>query len=387
MIELQLINPDELIRAWYNADFNKPVAVLDKDAHISVWNDVKLYALLLVLFAIVVVSMLIASLVKCVRGSLLDGLSIIKTKFVWDYSIQFFYMAYLKLCMTVMNQIDLSARDSYYWKAIDSDWAIAIGTLLVAAPLVAFIFLGTSQSLEEPEVKAKYSNLYSDVALYRSKYSKFYSIAFALRRMMFMAIPILFNEPMIQVMVFMLFHTFYLAAYVSVKPHVDCKRTGVEVFNEIVLMVFMYHLAGWNGLVADLQMQFDMGYSFIFIILLTLCVNTGLIVYRAIENWRHRRTVELNRLLVLEQFEKLKTAEMTEAEKKDEKVRIRNEFIQRRMQEGDAKIESELSSKAKAQPTKGAADALPSEGSNDSRRVVPRPVNTLAAHVEEEWKV
>ena len=335
MIELQLINPDVLIRAWFNPEFNKPVTVLDKDAHISVWNDVKLYVLLMVLLAVVVICMLVASLLKCVRGSLLSGLSIIKTKFVWDYSIQFFYMAYLKLCMTVMNQIDLSARGSYYWRAIDSDWAIAIGALLVVGPLVAFIFLSTSQSLEEPEVKAKYSNLYSDVALYRSRFGKFYSVAFAIRRIVFMAIPIMFSDPMMQVMVFMLFHTIYLAAYVSVKPHIDCKRTCVEVFNEIVLMIFMYHLAGWNGLIADLQMQFDMGYSFIAIVLLTLCVNTGLIVFRAIENWRHRRNVELNRLLVLEQFEKLKTAEMTESEKKEEKVRIRNEFIQRRMQEGE----------------------------------------------------
>lgn len=229
--------------------------------------------------------------------------------------------------MTVMNQIDLSARDSYYWKAVDSDWAIAIGTLLLAAPLVAFIFLSKSDNLEEPEVKAKYQNLYSDVGLFRSKFGKFYSIAFAFRRIMFMAIPIMFSDPMIQVMVFMIFHTFYLAAYVSVRPHLDSMRTCVEIFNEIVLMIFMYHMAGWNGLIADLQMQFDMGYSFIFIVLLTLCVNTGLIVFRAVENWRHRRTVELNRLLVLEEFEKLKTAELSDSEKKEEKQRIRNEFI------------------------------------------------------------
>merc|ERR1712070_298369 len=103
-------------------------------------NDVKLYVLLIVLLVFVVLSMMIISLVKAVRGTLQDGLQIIKTKFVWDYSIQFFYMAYLKLCMTVMNQIDLSSRNSYYWKAVDSDWAIAIGTLLLVAPVAAWLF-------------------------------------------------------------------------------------------------------------------------------------------------------------------------------------------------------------------------------------------------------
>ena len=140
---------------------------------------------------------------------------------------------------------------------------------------------------------------------------------------------------MIQVIVFMLFHSLYLLAYVGTRPHTDSKRTGVEIFNEIVLMIFMYHLAGWNGLISDLQMQFDMGYSFIFIILLTLMVNTGLIVYRTVENWRHRRTVELNRLMVLENFEKLKTADLMDSDKKSEKLRARNDFIMRRMMEAE----------------------------------------------------
>lgn len=71
MIELQLVNPDEIIRAMLNPDFNNnDLQDLDKDAFISVWNDVKLYLLLIVVLAIVIVSMLVASLVKCVRATL-----------------------------------------------------------------------------------------------------------------------------------------------------------------------------------------------------------------------------------------------------------------------------------------------------------------------------
>jgi hypothetical protein len=108
LVELQMINPDELIRAWVNPTFNLPLTVIDKDAYVSVWDDVKLYLLVVVVFVVVVVAMLVASLVKCIRGYVWEGLSILKAKIVWDYSIQFFYMAYLKLCMTVFNQIDLS---------------------------------------------------------------------------------------------------------------------------------------------------------------------------------------------------------------------------------------------------------------------------------------
>ena len=156
VVELEMLNPDGIIRALFNSDFNKSVTVINKDAHISVWNDVKVYLLMIVVFALVVAIMLVMSLIKYMRSALTEGLSVIKTKFVWDYSIQFFYMAYIKLCMTVMNQIDLSSRNSYYWKAVDSDIAIGIGILLVAAPVAAFVFLWKSDNLEDKEVKAKY---------------------------------------------------------------------------------------------------------------------------------------------------------------------------------------------------------------------------------------
>lgn len=114
-------------------------------------------------------------------------------------------------------------------------------------------------------------------------------------------------------MVFMILHTLYLMAYISVNPHQDSKRAVVEVFNEVTLMVCMYHLAGWNGLIADPQASFDMGYSFIGLILVTLTVNIGLIVFRTVESWRHKKAKDLSRKLVLSQF---KTIEQEEDEKK-----------------------------------------------------------------------
>jgi len=130
-----------LIRAWFDPEFNKLPTVINKDAHVSVWNDVKLYLLFIIVLSIVVLFMCIASLIKAIRSSFQEGLSVLKTKFVWDYSIQFIYMAYLKLCMTVMNQIDLNNRNSYYWKQNDSNWAVFIGTMLLVAPIGAFMFL------------------------------------------------------------------------------------------------------------------------------------------------------------------------------------------------------------------------------------------------------
>ena len=117
-------------------------------------------------------------------------------------------------------------------------------------------------------------------------------------------------------------------------------------------------------------MQFDVGYSFIFVILLTLMINTGLIVFRTLENWRHRRNVELNRLLVLEQFEKLKTAEMADSDKKAEKLRARNDFIMRRMLEAEpvetVKALPKSMNRTPAQINPAKMQTIKEEGSHES---------------------
>jgi len=66
---LTFINPDVLIRSLINPEFNKELTVINKDAHISVWNDVKLYVLMIALLAIVIVFMVVASLIKALRSS------------------------------------------------------------------------------------------------------------------------------------------------------------------------------------------------------------------------------------------------------------------------------------------------------------------------------
>lgn len=301
LVEFEFIDPDAIIRLW-NPEWNEKLEVIDADAHILVWNDVKVYLLMFFVFAVVVTFMFIASLVKALRKSFSSGLAIIKTKFVWDYSIQFCYMAYLKLCITVANQIDLSVKDSAFQRRNDQAWAWVIGIVLALLPVGAYVFLSRKQGLEKSEVRAKWQNLYQDAALYRNRFVKYYTIAFSIRRVFFIAIPLMWAEPMMQIMWFMLFHTIYMVLYVAVDPHIDRKRTLVEIFNEMCLMVCMYHLAGWNGLIADPQMSFDMGYSFIGLILVTLTLNIGVIVYRTVEQWRHRNAVEQSRKLVLQQM-------------------------------------------------------------------------------------
>ena len=72
-------------------------------------------------------------------------------------------------------------------------------------------------------------------------------------------------------------------------------------------MVLMYHFAGWSGLIADPQVNFDFGYSLITFILITLAVNIGFIIYKTVELWRHKKAVEASRKLVLSQIKELES--------------------------------------------------------------------------------
>ena len=213
---------------------------------------------------------------------------------------------------------------------------------MIACPVAAFYFLFIRNNLNDSTL-VSFRNLHSDVAHFRGRLGRYYSVVFAVRRIVFIAIPVLFDEPLLQIMIFMVFHTCYLMAYVGTNPHTDFKRTCVEVLNEVALMMTMYHLAGWSGMIGDNQMQFDTGYSFVTLVLITMSANLYAIVSKAIENWRHRRAVELNRLLVLQSVSNLEAEHQAKIDKKDQKTKIRDDFIMKRMLEADPKIQTEVS--------------------------------------------
>jgi len=362
VVEFSALNPDYIIRLW-NAEFNiAPDSVADQDQLVSVWDDVKVYLLILAVFAVVVAAIGLAAICSTRARS---ALATIKDKVVLDYSLQFLYMVYIKICITVMNQIDLAARGSDFWNANDANWGIFLGVLLFAAPIAMWAFLARhGGSLHEESVKARYENLYADAALHRSPLAKFYSVAFAVRRIIFIALPVMLRgQPFMQVAAFILVHTLYLIAYLAVKPHADAKRSCLELFNEVCLMFFLYHMAGWSGLIVDLQARFDMGWSYIGFVLLVLTVNAGVIIYNTTEQWRHTRAVDLNRKLVLEHVHNMETIMQDDADKKAVRMKIRDEFIKKRMMESEVPMPDNKVHPATSQAKKKSKSKKPKKGS------------------------
>jgi len=119
-------------------------------------------------------------------------------------------------------------------------------------------------------------------------------------------------------------------------------------------MILMYHLAAYNGLIADPEVNFSMGYSLIGFILLTLTVNIGFIIFKTIETWRHKKAVDSSRSLVVKQMTEL-SEKSNLIDMKKSKQQLRNDFILKKMTQAvpineSVPAESKNSKKKKSQP-------------------------------------
>ena len=102
---------------------------------------------------------------------------------------------------------------------------------------------------------------------------------------------------------------------------------------------------------------------------LIFTINIGVIVYRIVEQWRHKRAVDLSRKMV---SESIKDLDQIEADKKAARQKIRDEFIRKRMMEA-----SPLPAKGKNAGKKNkVADSqqTPAPG----KKVAPKHMNTIA---------
>lgn len=115
-----------------------------------------------------------------------------------------------------------------------------------------------------------YSNLYNEIRCYEYKTNKplvpnilYYSM-FLIRRLLFVAFPtFLYNFSVLPLQLLMLTQTFYVIYYQGIRPHSSTTRVRLEIFNEIMVMVALYHIICFSEFNMDVQMQYYSGYSYI----------------------------------------------------------------------------------------------------------------------------
>jgi magnesium-transporting ATPase (P-type) len=90
--------------------------------------------------------------------------------------------------------------------------------------------------------------------------------------------------------------TFYLIWYAGVKPHIDKRRIKIEVFNEFMIMIFIYHLLLFTDYCINNAMQFAMGYSFVCGLVVIVFFNLALMIVKTVERSARKRKLDKLRL-------------------------------------------------------------------------------------------
>ena len=182
--------------------------------------------------------------------------------------------------------------DSPYKNSYDQDSALALGLLvLLAVPALFYLFMRYNKLwLESKSFRARYDNIYSGLALMKSKFTILYMFAPYLRRIVFVLIPTLVpNFAVYQSQMFMFIQLFYTMIYCEMKPHQTRVRFWMEMFNETMICCCIYSLILFTAFVTNIEMTYVFGYGYIWFIATVIIVNVAIQVFVTIESCRKRR--------------------------------------------------------------------------------------------------
>lgn len=83
----------------------------------------------------------------------------------------------------------------------------------------------------------------------------------------------------------------YIGVYASIRPHEDRNRTQLEVFNEVMIMVSNYHMLLFSKFNINDEFLWQMGYSYIFFVGVTISVNCYYITTKTLAYIERRRRI------------------------------------------------------------------------------------------------
>jgi len=255
LIEFNMLNPQKMVQIWKpNFDLmdwirGKDVMIVNKAQEASPFNDLKIFlllgAILLGFVALLVVAwVLLRACSPKTADKIQDYLKKLKQKWTWNLTIRAMDISYIQVVITCGTQFSIWHSQSIYGNPDDMRWAFGLGFGVVLLPILfSKILHANGDKLQTKEVREKYNNMYLDIHMNRYSSTKYYLPISMLRRVLFVMIPSLFYQyPFLQLQVFLVMNTCYLFWYGSTRPHIDRKRIAVELFNESMIMIFVYHL-------------------------------------------------------------------------------------------------------------------------------------------------
>jgi hypothetical protein len=348
LVEFNMFNPQKVVQ-MYNPNFDlmdwirgKDIMVVNKAQEASVFNDLKIFILLGAVLAGIIVLLVLGFVFTraCFpkfAEKIQNTLKTLKEKWTWNLTIRTIDISFIQVVITCGTQFSIWYSGSIFGDVNDQRWAFGLGILVLLVPvLFTKILHSNGDKLQTKEVRDKFQNMYLDVHMNRNSSTKYYLPISMLRRILFVMIPSIFYAyPFMQLQVFLIMNTFYLFWYGATRPHIDRKRIGTELFNEFMILIFVYHLMIYTDFVTVNSMQFLMGYSNVIFFIIIAFVNIGIMIVKSVEKAKRKRRLDKLRVAHNKQMEAAYSA-MDEERKykiknKDRRMLIRSKLDLRSM--------------------------------------------------------
>jgi len=81
----------------------------------------------------------------------------------------------------------------------------------------------------------------------------------------------------------------YVMWYLNVRPHDSRERVRLEVFNEVLIMLCVYHMMLFSKFTTNITAQFYFGYSFLAVFGIMLVGNIARVLKISVHNWKVNR--------------------------------------------------------------------------------------------------
>ena len=181
--------------------------------------------------------------------------------------------AYLKSSIstfTALLLLSFSDRDSI----LNSSIALLLLLLILAIPPLIYVFLSKNKHrLQDDNFKLRFFSLYLNVNT-RKDNALLMMTLFVTRQLLF-ALNVVLLKGYTNCQIFMQFLTslMLLLFFVAVRPLNSAFLNGMEIFNELVLLLASYFLFCFTYFVPDAHTRYKLGWCFIALVLTLIVVN------------------------------------------------------------------------------------------------------------------
>ena len=152
-------------------------------------------------------------------------------------------------------------------------WPMVIITLYPVWEITCMYYF--RDRLDDPFIRSRIGEMYKNVNLQRNRNVVLFRPVHLIRQASFVIIPVVLHFcDSGQIELLILLNMSYLVFYAHYKPEIGTARKQfIEKFNEFLLVICSYNLMFYTYFILSLEVQYNLGYSFVLTVVIVLFVN------------------------------------------------------------------------------------------------------------------